>query len=106
MADPPRLQLSGLPTMGNEEKAATTSPARGAEMRDFLQARLQKHRAPPLVHSWDFWHDRQDRSHGPQSNGSSTDGAYEERLEALAVVDDVGKFWNVFTNFDIGRLQR
>ena len=75
-------------------------------MRNFLQARLQKNRAPPLVHSWDFWHDRQDRS---QSNGSTSGGegesTYEDRLEVLANVDDVRKFWNVFNNFDISRLQ-
>ncbi len=93
--------------MGTEEGAATASPARGAEMRNFLQARLQKNRAPPLVHSWDFWHDRQDRSHAPQMNGSNSneaDGSYEDRLEVLANVDDVRKFWNVFNNFDISRL--
>ncbi|KAK3708515.1 hypothetical protein LTR37_011410 [Vermiconidia calcicola] len=106
MTDPPRLQVSGLPAMGSEETTATTSPARGAEMRNFLQARLQKNRAPPLVHSWDFWHDRQDRSQNPSSNGATAEeGSYEDRLEVLATVDDVRKFWNVFNNFDIGRLQ-
>ena len=75
-------------------------------MRNFLQARLQKNRAPPLVHSWDFWHDRQDRSQNPSSNGATAEeGSYEDRLEVLATVDDVRKFWNVFNNFDIGRLQ-
>jgi hypothetical protein len=73
-------------------------------MRNFLQARLQKNRAPPLVHSWDFWHDRQDRSQ-QQSNGASPESTYEDRLEVLANVDDVRKFWNVFNNFDITRLQ-
>jgi hypothetical protein len=92
--------------MGNEEAANTTSPARGAEMRNFLQARLQKNRAPPLVHSWDFWHDRQDRPqpHQANSNGGSAEASYEDRLEVLANVDDVRKFWNVFNNFDISRL--
>ena len=105
MADPPRLEVSGLPGMSSEEKSATTSPARGAEMRNFLQTRLQKNRAPPLVHSWDFWHDRQERSQSPQANGSQKEGSYEDRLEVLANVDDVRKFWNVFNNFDISRLQ-
>jgi hypothetical protein len=82
-------------------------------MRNFLQARLQKNRAPPLVHSWDFYHDRQDRTRSTNlsnvgsgtgasdgaSNGDSTD-PYESRLEHLAVIDDVRKFWNVFNNFD------
>ncbi|KAK5167805.1 uncharacterized protein LTR77_007504 [Saxophila tyrrhenica] len=106
MPEQPQLKVTGLPTMGSEEAAATTSPARGAEMRNFLQARLQKNRAPPLVHSWDFWHDRQEKSPAPPSNGSNgaAEGSYEDRLEVLAMVDDVKKFWNVFNNFDIGRL--
>ena len=104
MASPPRLEIAGLPGATSEENSATTSPARGAEMRNFLQARLQKNRAPPLVHSWDFWHDRQDRSHPQQTNGNSAEGTYEERLEVLANVDDVRKFWNVFNNFDVSRL--
>lgn len=84
-------------------------------MRNFLQARLQKNRAPPLVHSWEFWHDRQDRKNtqnlsniSDAANGKGKDGeqeTYEDRLEMLAHVDDVRKFWNVFNNFDIGRLQ-
>ena len=68
-------------------------------MRNFLQARLQKNRAPPLVHSWDFWHDRQQQSNG------TPETTYEDSLEVLANVDDVRKFWNVFNNFDITRLQ-
>ena len=87
-------------------------------MRDFLQARLQKNRAPPLVHSWDFYHDRQDRTQTSttstavdpttkaEDNGTSTEDIvdYEARLEHLAIIDDVRKFWNVFNNFDISRL--
>ena len=57
MAVPPNLTVSPSADL------PTTTPARGAEMRNFLQSRLQKNRAPPLVHSWDFWHDRQDRGH-------------------------------------------
>lgn len=90
--------------MINEEAANTVSPARGAEMRNFLQARLQKNRAPPLVHSWDFWHDRQDRPNLPAANKQKAEGSYEDRLEILANVDDVRKFWNVFNNFDVSRL--
>ena len=103
MASPPCLQVSGLPNASAEETAATTSPARGAEMRNFLQARLQKNRAPPLVHSWDFWHDRQAQQ--KQTNGTPSETTYKDRLEVLANVDDVRKFWNVFNNFDISRLQ-
>lgn len=102
MTQPSRLQVSSLPGMSADEAANTTSPARGAEMRNFLQNRLQKNRAPPLVHSWDFWHDRQQSNSSPQKDGEVT---YEDRLEVLANVDDVRRFWNVFNNFDITRLQ-
>jgi hypothetical protein len=82
-------------------------------MRNFLQARLQKNRAPPLVHSWDFYHDRQDRTRHsnlsnitttPNSGQQSSEDNYESRLEHLAVIDDVRKFWNVFNNFDLHQL--
>lgn len=116
----PRLNLpTSTPPTDSSPTSSTTSPARGAEMRNFLQARLQKNRAPPLVHSWDFYHDRQDRTRAsnlssiPSTNGTSTAGEpagasrpddYESRLEHLAVIDDVRKFWNVFNNFDTSRL--
>jgi hypothetical protein len=100
MAAPPNLTVSPSADL------TTPPPARGAEMRNFLQARLQKNRAPPLVHSWDFWHDRQDRG-GPQppsnsssNNDTSTSTAYEERLVRLAEVNDIRSFWNLFNNFD------
>ncbi|KAF7190012.1 Eukaryotic translation initiation factor 4E type 3 [Pseudocercospora fuligena] len=107
MANPPRLQVSGLPHITAAEQAATTSPARGAEMLNFLQTRLnQKNRAPPLVHSWEFWHDRQDRSTTEQSGeAKQKDTTYESRLELLAQISDVKAFWSVFNNFDITRLQ-
>ena len=116
MADIPRLQVTGLPAMTSEEAAATSSPARGAEMTSFLRSRLnQKNRAPALVHSWAFWHDRQEPQ-PPQSTRSSTSANettaadqkcsnnYEERLEQLAEISDVRQFWSVFNNFDIARL--
>ncbi|EME47353.1 hypothetical protein DOTSEDRAFT_69325 [Dothistroma septosporum NZE10] len=105
MANPPQLRVSGLPDIGAKEKAATTSPARGAEMLNFLQTRLhQKNRAPPLVHTWDFWHDRQDHSTNPTDSASTSD-IYEARLEHLAQMSDVKQFWNVFNNFDIMQLK-
>lgn len=141
---------------------ATASPARGAEMRNFLQSKLQKRvnnrtapqqeqlppqqqqqqeqqqpqpqvqlpfpiqvqqpqpgpdlplqpmptlltTSPPLVHSWDFWHDRQDRGaqqhhqQSPTSPSATTPNAYEDRLVRLASVNDVQSFWSVFNNFD------
>lgn len=99
MAAPPNLTVS--PTTDLQ----TAPPARGAEMRSFLQARLQKNRAPPLVHSWDFWHDRQDRgaanTQSPTSpSNDTTSTAYEERLIRLAEVNDIRSFWSLFNNFD------
>ena len=99
MAAPPNLTVSPSADL------PTTTPARGAEMRNFLQARLQKNRAPPLVHSWDFWHDRQDRGSGsgpqsPSANDPTTSTAYEERLVLLASINDIRSFWNLFNNFD------
>lgn len=120
MANPPRLQVSGLSNITADEQAATSSPARGAEMRDFLQSRLQKkNRAPPLVCTWDFWHDRQDRAPQPQQPQPTADNflgvppppptdldpaTYETRLVHLAQVSDVKAFWNVFNNFDVLQL--
>lgn len=103
MAAPPNL------TVSPSSDLPTTTPARGAEMRNFLQARLQKNRAPPLVHSWDFWHDRQDRGHGngpqsPAATNDSSSAAYEERLVRLAEVNDIRSFWNLFNNFDTALL--
>lgn len=69
---------------------------------------LQKLRAPPLVHAWEFWHERQDRDKA--TNASGTDSAaeketgYEDRLVSLAQVTDVREFWEVFNNFDTTRL--
>ncbi|OQN97408.1 hypothetical protein B0A48_16567 [Cryoendolithus antarcticus] len=112
MAAPPHLNLPSSPP--------TTSPARGAEMREFLTSRLRTSRispqaqpaapqqpsAPPLVHAWTFWHDRQDRS-APQSTSNATPdhpSDYEDRLVPLASIADVAAFWGVLNNFDISLL--
>ncbi|KAG9828731.1 translation initiation factor eIF4e, partial [Aureobasidium melanogenum] len=93
--------------------AATPTPARGKEMRANL---LNKLRAPPLVHAWDFWHDRQDRNTNTTSATSSPSAPpttsptekpstnYEDRLVHLASISDVRTFWNVFNNFDVSAL--
>ncbi|EMC97955.1 hypothetical protein BAUCODRAFT_66583 [Baudoinia panamericana UAMH 10762] len=82
-------------------------------MRNFLQQRLQKNRVHPLVHSWDFYHDRQDRTTSKNLSNASirhqdADGqeteSYEARLEHLAVIHDVRQFWNVWNNFQIADL--
>lgn len=94
MAAPPDLTFSPSVDL------TTSPPARGAEMRSFLQARLQKNRAPPLVHSWDFWHDRQDRQPITPNSPTTDSSTYEDRLVRLAEVNDIRAFWGVFNNFD------
>ncbi|KAK6434323.1 hypothetical protein LTR95_009488 [Oleoguttula sp. CCFEE 5521] len=117
MAAPPHLNLPS--------STPITSPARGAEMRDFLTSRLRTSRipaqaqpaapqqptAPPLVHAWTFWHDRQDRSNTPPAstaqrpNPTPEDPSdYEDRLVPLASIADVAAFWGVLNNFDISLL--
>jgi hypothetical protein len=90
-----------------------TSPARGKEMRSFVLSRL---RSPPLVHGWEFWHDRQDRKPPAPAPAVAADAGayrapretardYEARLVPLAAVTDVRSFWEVFNNFDLAGLQ-
>jgi hypothetical protein len=78
---------------------------------------LSKLRPPPLVHQWDFWHDRQDsksrnrsssnpthmRSSSLASNGTSN-APYEDHLTKLHTISDVREFWSVFNNFDVTKL--
>ncbi|KAJ9665746.1 hypothetical protein H2201_004233 [Coniosporium apollinis] len=95
----PFLQTSSLPSLAEQDAADTQSPARGKAMRANL---LQKLRPPPLVHAWDFWHDRQDRKKsGSEDQG---DSSYEDRLVKLATVTDVREFWEVLNNFDVTAL--
>ncbi|KAF2156946.1 translation initiation factor eIF4e, partial [Myriangium duriaei CBS 260.36] len=82
------------------------SPARGKEMRANLLAKL---RPPPLIHSWDFWHDRQDRparssDQQQQPANSATETKYEDRLVHLSSISDVKAFWSMFNNFDVSKL--
>jgi hypothetical protein len=70
----------------------------------------------PLVHSWVFWHDRQDRKRSPEppisssiptpqittSDGSSPEiPKYEDRLVKLLDLTDVKHFWELYNNFDL-----
>jgi len=110
----PDLQTENLPPISTSEASATASPARGKEMRANL---LSKLRPPPLVHQWDFWHDRQDsksrnrsssnpthmRSSSLASNGSPN-APYEDHLTKLHTISDVREFWSVFNNFDVTKL--
>src|SRR4051812_34387849 len=117
MAVRPGLQTSHLPGVSEVEANATASPARGKEMRTNL---LQKLRPPPLVHAWEFWHDRQDRKKtsstqiSPNSvpsaaaanatNAAPASPSYEDRLVKLHTITDVREFWEVFNNFDFTSL--
>ena len=123
MASIPQLSVNGLPGASHEESAATASPARGKEMRAQI---LSKLRPPELVHSWDFWHDRQDRHKENKNDSKQKSSAaavaaneptlsastsetlvaqkYEDRLVLLASVSDVRGFWNLFNNFDVNSL--
>jgi hypothetical protein len=114
MAQRPTLHTGGLPGISESEASATASPARGKEMRKKL---IQTLRPPPLVHQWEFWHDRQDRkpkaptsasSESPSSTAadpSLQSNDYESRLRNLHSISDVRDFWEVFNNFDISKLQ-
>ncbi|KAI4739205.1 translation initiation factor eIF4e [Aureobasidium sp. EXF-12298] len=106
--------FQNLGAIADDAAAATPTPARGKEMRANL---LNKLRAPPLVHAWDFWHDRQDRvsttstsTTSPSTTSPTTSPTeapstnYEDRLVHLASISDVRTFWNVFNNFDVSAL--
>ncbi|KAF2489748.1 translation initiation factor eIF4e, partial [Lophium mytilinum] len=102
------LTTSSLPTLSETDAAATSSPARGKETRLNLQKVL---RPPPLVHTWVFYHDRQDRK--PSSTDatsaatpSTTTPSYEARLVQLAQMNDIKEFWSVLNNFDIAALEK
>ncbi|TKA73073.1 hypothetical protein B0A49_02156 [Cryomyces minteri] len=88
--------------------SSTTSPARGAEMHANL---LQKLRPPPLVHAWDFWHDRADRraptstiTAAPSPSSPNTTPSYEARLAHLSAIRDVRSFWATLNNFPLASL--
>lgn len=103
MATRPVLQVNNLPSPSEEAISATMSPARGKEMRANL---LQKLRPPPLVHLWEFWHDRQDRKpiSGTASSSELDSASYEDRLVKMTTVTDVREFWELFNNFDVMKL--
>ncbi|KAI4722247.1 translation initiation factor eIF4e [Aureobasidium sp. EXF-10727] len=110
--------FQNLGAIADDAGAASPTSARGKEMRANL---LNKLRAPPLVHAWDFWHDRQDRNTNPSTTTSPSPTTsptgppttsptetkptnYEDRLVHLAAISDVRTFWNVFNNFDVSTL--
>ncbi|KAK4999027.1 hypothetical protein LTR60_007617, partial [Cryomyces antarcticus] len=69
-------------------------------------------RPPPLVHAWDFWHDRADRR-APTSttttaalspSSPNTAPSYEARLAHLSAIRDVRSFWATLNNFPLASL--
>ncbi|KAE9976967.1 hypothetical protein BLS_001742 [Venturia inaequalis] len=111
MAQPSSLRTNNLPSMSDADAAATNSPARGRAMVAALSSRLRK--MYPLVHSWEFWHDRSNREKPADSNTpispSSTkpeDTTYEERLVKLLDITDVQHFWELYNNFPVEKMLR
>ncbi|KAF2398673.1 translation initiation factor eIF4e [Trichodelitschia bisporula] len=101
MAAPHSLQTQNIPPSIREPSTATpdsASPARGKAMVAALHRRLRP--TYPLVHGWDFWHDRQNRKAG--SEASTT--RYEDRLVKLHSITDVKHFWELYNNFDLSDL--
>lgn len=93
---------------GVAQDSPQVGPARGSEMRKDL---LSKLRAPPLTHSWDFWHDRQGRIKTPSGQDgedveepASQIPNYEDRLVHLTKISNVRDFWSMFNNFSIPSL--
>jgi hypothetical protein len=102
MAQPPSLRTANIPSITEPEASATDSPARGRAMVAALSTRLRK--MYPLVHSWEFWHDRQDRKKSPEPGAtpsSNPNDTYEERLVKLLDITDVQHFWELYNNFDV-----
>ncbi|KAF1989942.1 translation initiation factor eIF4e [Aulographum hederae CBS 113979] len=103
MATRPGLMTSNLPQISEQDLKDTTSPARGKEMRTNL---LSKLRPPPFVHTWDFYHDRQNRSDDPKNSGGNDDGnedgspdkPYAPRLAHMTSINDIRDFWSLYNN--------
>ncbi|KAB8342968.1 hypothetical protein FH972_022563 [Carpinus fangiana] len=106
MASPvPRLQTGSLPVL-DEDPVGTSSPARGRETRNLLLNRL---RAPPLVHAWDFWHEKPAAPAAPalvspMSLAQVPRTDYTTQLTHLHSVSDVRTFWSIFNNISFESL--
>ncbi|KAF2434019.1 translation initiation factor eIF4e [Tothia fuscella] len=114
------ISTTNLPSISEPEASTTDSPARGRAMVAALHRKLRP--TYPLVHSWTFWHDRQDRKRSPEpsTNATSTttttpsittsndvdegDKKYEDRLVELLELSDVKHFWELFNNFNLKSL--
>jgi hypothetical protein len=94
------LRTQDIPPISEEQLSATASPARG---RDMKMALLKNLRAPPLVHIWEFIHERQG---GKSGSTQPQESEYAANLSTLAEVADIKEFWQVFNNFDVSTLPR
>ncbi|KAL9060726.1 MAG: hypothetical protein Q9162_000430 [Coniocarpon cinnabarinum] len=105
------LQTTNLPPVSENALSATESPARGREMRNFLQTKLRH----PLVHTWDFWHEKPATSGHVTSPPTSQSGAlstpapqseeqFAPRLTNLMSLSDIRGFWSLYNNFDFAAL--
>ena len=109
----PRLALgtTNLPAVSENGSNTVESPARGREMRSFLQAKLRH----PLVHTWEFWHEK------PAAAGSVTSPSmhpvgpsftpapqseeqFSPRLTNMLSISDIRGFWSLYNNFDFAAL--
>jgi hypothetical protein len=79
--------------------AAPITRTRGASLVNSLRKVL---RAPPLVHTWDFYHDRENRSGTkPSRTNINATADYADRLIKIHSISDVKEFWELFNNFPI-----
>lgn len=69
-----------------------------------LSTRLRK--MYPLVHSWEFWHDRVGRNAPADAKSSPPTESYEERLVKLLDITDVQHFWELYNNFPVDKMLR
>jgi len=69
---------------------------------------LKQLRVPSFMHTWEFYHDRQDRKQRSDDGKSdpSASASYEARLVCLAQMNDIKEFWSVLNNFDIAALEK
>ena len=105
------LQTSNLPPVSENASSAVESPARGKEMRSFLQAKLRH----PLVHTWEFWHEKPasaghvasptSNTGGPNFNAApQSEEQFAPRLTNLISISDIRGFWSLYNNFDFSSL--
>lgn len=109
--NPLPLQTTNLPSVSENGSNTMESPARGREMRSFLQAKLRH----PLVHTWEFWHEKPavggnvtSPSTNPSGPGFNPTPQSEEqfapRLTHMLSISDIRGFWSLYNNFDFAAL--